>query len=157
MIYNVLGLMIVMPAVIVWDYYKMKDSCISFDISFNNLAIFKSLVENTPKLVLGHSKKILVAFVILVVLFCQPIMVLLATFESIACIGTLPLNVSELNFSDSNFIEVSIYAGISGYNEKFFSDEGINPWLPQSIGGPMFDPMFDVTIKNTQNKLLEFC
>ena len=130
MFYNVLGLMVIMPAVAVWDFYKMKDSCVSFDISFNNLSLFKVLVERTPKLVLEHSKKIVVVFIVLVVLFCQPVMVLLATFESIACIGTVPKAFSELSFSDSNYIEVSIYAGVSGYNEKFFDPAGINPWLP---------------------------
>lgn len=87
-------------------------------------------MEKVPKLVLVNSKKILVGFGILVLLFFQPTWVLVASFESVACIGTLPKNKIDMNFSDSNFIEISIYAGISGYNEKFFNEDGINPWLP---------------------------
>jgi hypothetical protein len=104
LVYNVLGLTIIMPAVIVWDFYKMKESCLSFDISINNTSLYKWMVENIPKLVLGHSKKILVAYVILVVLFCQPIVVLSATFESIACLGKLPKDTVDYKFSDSKQI-----------------------------------------------------
>ena len=50
---------------------------------------------------------------------------------------------------------MAIYSGISGYNPKFFNEDGIDPWLPDEIGGPMFDPLFDLT--DTQLKVLDFC
>ena len=49
------------------------------------------------------------------------------------------------SFSDTNSIDIVIYSGISGYNPKFFTEKGIDPWLPEEIGGPMFDPLFDLT------------
>ena len=47
--------------------------------------------------------------------------------------------------------EIKIYFGIRGYNELFFLDEGQewSQWEPTVVGGPVFDPLFDLTHENT--------
>jgi hypothetical protein len=50
-----------------------------------------------------------------------------------------------------------LYFGIEGYNEKFYNKEGLSKWNSNIIGGPTFDPSFDVTEKTSQFYLLYFC
>lgn len=40
-----------------------------------------------------------------------------------------------------------IYFGICDYNEVFFLDDGeeLSEWQPAVIGGPVFDPLFDLS------------
>ena len=54
-------------------------------------------------------------------------------------------------FEINNNFKVNIFFGIEGYNRKFYTDKGSNLWFDNKIGGPIFDPTFDIKRKDSKH------
>ena len=61
------------------------------------------------------------------------------------------------HFDINDRFHINIYFGIEGYNERFYTKEGLSKWNQRTIGGPQFDPSFDIMEKDSQFYLLFFC
>ena len=66
-------------------------------------------------------------------------------------------HILKTRFSDSAHFDVAIYFGVEDYNTQFYDTDGISKWETQKVGGPIFDPRFEMSSKVSQFYLLYFC
>ena len=65
--------------------------------------------------------------------------------------------ILQTRFSDTAHFDVAIYFGVEDYNPQFYDVAGIGKWETEKVGGPIFDPRFDISSKVAQFYSLYFC